>query len=167
MVVLHKLRYYVEPYVLTLEAFDGGTPQLTGSSTLSIAIEDENDHSPQFAATRQTITLREDQSLNTVVYVANATDADHGVNAEIQYSLGAPSRNVHYPNHGQHQDGTSPFRIDRHTGRLYLRRTLDYESEKWHQVTIVAVDQGRQPQTGQMVLEVKVGFGSYPFHEGW
>ncbi|KAL4226126.1 Cadherin EGF LAG seven-pass G-type receptor 2 [Mactra antiquata] len=74
-------------YTLTVLATDSGFMQLTGSATVIIQIEDENDNPPKFPKDEIEVLVPENQKIGTTVAVIEAYDPDEGVNAAIEYSF--------------------------------------------------------------------------------
>ena len=70
-------------YALTVTASDTLFSTL---SALNITVTDENDNSPQFM-TVGVLSITEEQAVGTLVGQVTASDADAGVNAELQYSF--------------------------------------------------------------------------------
>ena len=59
LVLLSQLHLDSGPYTLVLTAYDGGEPAaLTGSTTISVYVEDSNDHEPTFEKDLVTVQVR-------------------------------------------------------------------------------------------------------------
>ena len=56
-------------------------------SNVSITVQDTNDNSPIFSQSEQNITASEGLDVESVIYVARATDLDVGTNSRVVYSL--------------------------------------------------------------------------------
>ena len=76
----------IASYTLTIEATDGGVPQQTGTATITVLVNDLNDNNPVISATYD-MTVAEDTPLRTIVHQIAATDADTGVNDDVQYTI--------------------------------------------------------------------------------
>ncbi len=89
----------------------------TDIARVNIRILESNDESPIFTNLPAEINLREDAGDGAVVFQANATDLDLGVNGEVIYILVE----------GQYSD---KFRIDDETGEIFVNgdRQFDFES---------------------------------------
>ena len=97
---------------VTVKAADQGTPQsLESHCTFWVMINDVNDNEPQFDSPSYSTSVSESSmTVDRRVFAVRATDADHGLNAEIAYSL------VHNP--GEF------FRIEADTGIIYLAKGI-------------------------------------------
>ena len=71
---------------MTVEATDNGVPQQTGTATVTVLVSDLNDNNPVIAATYD-MSVAEDTALRTIVHQIVATDADTGVNDDVQYTI--------------------------------------------------------------------------------
>ena len=117
-------------YEIRVEATDTGTFVRHSATTLvKITVGDINDNHPLFPQTHLDISVKEDAELGAMVAHFPATDIDLGVNGEITYSMS-----------GVDDDGT--FGIDRHTGRIYLMKKLDFESKQTYRLNVTATDNG-------------------------
>ncbi|KAK7922743.1 hypothetical protein WMY93_009645 [Mugilogobius chulae] len=63
---------------LTLTAYDGGSPQRSGTVVIHITVLDANDNAPVFSKGVYKASLLENAPLGTVVVKVSATDADEG-----------------------------------------------------------------------------------------
>ena len=61
-----------------------GWPPLTGTLTLEVVVDDENDNRPQFHEDFYNTIIPEDSPPGTVFAIITATDLDQGVNGEIR-----------------------------------------------------------------------------------
>lgn len=93
---------------VTLKATDSGVPPLTGMTSLSIQVLDENDNNPVFIEGLTEFHVSEDSPLGTIVAQLEATDADAGEHGRITYALD-PSGT-----HGK-------FKIDKDTVRMITK----------------------------------------------
>ena len=123
-----------ESYSLTVVATDA--PGLNTTAEVLVNILDSNDNPPQILAPRGlNFTLSEDTPPGLVIVDSiNATDDDHGLNAEIEFLILSG-------------DETNSFSIDPLTGRISLSAPLDREGGTGGVVTLViaAQDQGIPP----------------------
>ena len=90
-------------------------PSETATTTLTINIDDINDNTPRFVDSRDVVIfVRENTPASTVITRVNATDADIGLNGQIQYII------VNSPL-------TLPFRINGTSGEIRVVGNIDYE----------------------------------------
>ena len=71
-------------YNFPVEAVDGGTPSLTGTAQIRIAVSNINDNHPEFTKDVYTFSVEEDESPGGIVGFVVAIDADGD---DVQYSL--------------------------------------------------------------------------------
>ena len=116
-----------EPRV-TVVASDHGTPSLSSSATVKIAIQDINDNEPIFDQTFYNATLKENESSGTCFIRLTATDPDCGLNSIVTYSI------------GEKENIGSTFAIRPQTGELCLESELDYERQTSYDLTVIAED---------------------------
>ena len=57
--------------MLEVEARDGGTPSLTGTATVTVLVNDKNDHTPSFVDLPGTVDIAEDANLRALVYTVS------------------------------------------------------------------------------------------------
>lgn len=122
------------------------------TSQVHIDIIDDNDNYPVFKNVESNsvsnVMVNENSSNGTVIYKAEAVDADSGNNGYVTYEV------LHFDNEPQF-----PFAIDTYSGDVFLIRPLDYEMlPRNYRVFIRASDWGEpfRRQT-QMMLNVTVG----------
>ena len=97
--------------------------------------QDANDHAPVFDRAAYNATVPEDFPINDVLLTVHASDADHGANAEVVYSL-ASSTATEYGH---------LFAVDPANGALTLRQALDYEMADEYSLLVAASDRGPSP----------------------
>ena len=139
-------REIVDTYMVIIEAVDGGSPSLTGSLLIDIAVEDDNDHSPQFQNDSYVISVREDLLFNATFFMIRATDPDAGDNGRIIYSFAPLTASLY----------GAQFKINPHTGAISLKRKLDYESVKSFHLEVVAADMAPNSRSTLAQVELNV-----------
>uniref|UniRef100_A0A8C6T3M6 Cadherin domain-containing protein n=1 Tax=Neogobius melanostomus TaxID=47308 RepID=A0A8C6T3M6_9GOBI len=72
---------------LVLTAFDGGSPQRSGTVIIHVTVLDANDNAPVFSQTVYKASLPENSPPDTLVITVTATDADEGLHSEIMYEF--------------------------------------------------------------------------------
>jgi len=118
-------------YELLVYAIDGGDPAKSGSIMIDVAVLDANDNNPEFENASYQVTVAEDLSIGTVLLKVRATDRDSGPNGVVRYD---------FSKHTTHEYG-SLFSIQSDTGKIFLQRALDFESEQIHLLSVTASDQ--------------------------
>ena len=138
-------REEVAQYSLIIQAEDSGTPRLSGTTTLNIIVEDENDNSPVFDPSNYFASVNETDEVGTLVRRVHATDKDIGKNQEIIYEF-------HNPN-----SETDQFTIDPNTGEIRTAvRPLTCQSNGQCDLSIVARDQGTPSYSGRAFVYVTI-----------
>ncbi|XP_017570660.1 protocadherin alpha-C2-like isoform X3 [Pygocentrus nattereri] len=117
---------------LILTAMDGGTPALSGSTTINVRVLDSNDNNPVFDSSVYKVKLLENSPKDTLVIKLNATDQDEGTNGEVFYSFSSytPER------------VRQMFSMDTNTGEIRVRSNVDYEDTNSYEMYIQAMDKG-------------------------
>ncbi|XP_074400656.1 protocadherin-15 isoform X2 [Zonotrichia albicollis] len=100
-------------YELIVEATDGAVDPRRSTLTLAIKVLDIDDNSPVFTNASYTVCVPENLPPGTVFLQLEAKDADLG--ADVNYRIRTEEAREH-------------FALDKHTGELSLRKSLDYES---------------------------------------
>ncbi|XP_055081018.1 uncharacterized protein LOC117378036 [Periophthalmus magnuspinnatus] len=114
---------------LVLTAFDGGSPQRSGTVVIHVTVLDANDNAPVFSQTVYKASLPENSPPDTLVITVTATDADEGLNSEITYQF----------DHVSSKD-SNVFSIDSKTGDITVRKEIDYEKTPSYEMQISAKD---------------------------
>ncbi|XP_015248433.1 PREDICTED: protocadherin Fat 4 [Cyprinodon variegatus] len=109
--------------------------RFTSTAQVSVILLDVNDCPPNFTSQKMTY-IQENTPVDTVVFTAQATDADSGPNSYVQYSLSGPFRNK--------------FSIGMIDGGVRLVGELDREELSNYTLTIVATDKGEPPLSSTM-----------------
>ncbi|XP_013793137.2 protocadherin-7-like [Limulus polyphemus] len=106
-------------------AFDGGLPQLSGTSTVMVYVEDINDNPPTFESDNYVVNVPEEREPPYKVFEIIAEDKDSGENAEMKYNIIGGNEN-------------NAFEIDEDSGIVYTADKLNYEDQSEHKLEIVA-----------------------------
>ncbi|XP_049820796.1 fat-like cadherin-related tumor suppressor homolog isoform X5 [Aethina tumida] len=114
-------------YFLNVSVYDLGRPQKSASRVLPITVLDINDNAPKFEKALASFRVTENAMNGTVIFKANATDADEGDNARVTYSL---------------VTDTKDFGVDKVTGELRVSNNLDRERQDTYELRIRATDGG-------------------------
>ena len=127
-------------YNLTVRARDGDNQ--SDYSQLIIHVLDSNNHQPVILGPfNVSWTISEYTSPNfTIIDGINVTDDDHGINAEVRFSI-------------INGDPTGMFEIDEKTGRIVTGQ-LDREVASHITLIIAAIDQGEPPLSDTVTVSI-------------
>ncbi|XP_069388171.1 protocadherin gamma-A12-like [Paralichthys olivaceus] len=114
---------------LLLTALDGGSPQRSGTVVIHVTVLDANDNAPVFSQAVYKASLPENPPPDTVVINVSATDADEGVNGDVNYQIGHVS-----------DDDVKLFSIDPKTGEITVTGVIDFEERSSFEMRIQAKD---------------------------
>uniref|UniRef100_A0A8C5DMZ8 Si:ch73-379j16.2 n=1 Tax=Gouania willdenowi TaxID=441366 RepID=A0A8C5DMZ8_GOUWI len=133
-------------HCLVLTAADGGSPPKSGTLHLNITVLDVNDNRPMFSKDVYTVSLDENAPIGTLVLQINATDLDEGMNSEIEYSFGKTQRKkVH-----------DIFDLDRVTGEITVKGSVDFEETEIYKLDIKVSDKGQPPTMTESRVIIKI-----------
>ncbi|XP_069781342.1 protocadherin Fat 4 isoform X2 [Narcine bancroftii] len=119
------LDYEVQPYyILTVQAEDGGGQFSTVRVYFNVL--DVNDNPPNFIPSSYSTSVMENLLSGTSILTVKATDADDGLNSQLEYSIASG-------------DSLQFFNID-NNGVLCAQRELDRESQSFYNLLIMAHD---------------------------
>ncbi|XP_018548668.1 protocadherin alpha-3-like [Lates calcarifer] len=131
---------------LTLTAIDGGNRQKSGTSQIIVTVLDNNDNPPVFSKSLYKIRIPENLPPGSKVITLNATDADEGLNSEIEYSLRSKG-----------QDHVLDlFQIESETGAILVKGKIDYEENTAFEIRAQASDKGQPPMSAHCKVLVEV-----------
>ncbi|XP_017214534.2 protocadherin gamma-A5-like [Danio rerio] len=139
-------RETTEMHRLLLTAVDGGAPPKSGTLNITVFVLDVNDNRPICSSDTTTITLRENAAMDTVVTIMNASDADSGINGEVEYTYG---RNMK-------PKVLDIFNLDRKSGEIQVKGLIDFEENEIYSLIIRASDKGVPPLNTDCQLIIKV-----------
>ncbi|XP_030595804.1 protocadherin alpha-8-like isoform X21 [Archocentrus centrarchus] len=131
---------------LVVTAVDGGKPPRSGALNVSVIVLDTNDNRPIFSQEIYEIAIPENVLVGTNIFKINATDPDENVNGAIEYSLGKTLKKKVY----------DTFELDKLTGEIIVKGTIDYEENDVYKLDIEASDKGTPPLTGECRVIVKI-----------
>ncbi|XP_045679319.1 protocadherin alpha-3-like [Phyllostomus hastatus] len=146
--VLKKLlnREDTPEHRLLIMAVDGGKPELTGTTQLTITILDVNDNAPEFEKSVYKVRLFENASNGTLAVIVNASDLDEGVNKDIVYSFSTDTS----------ADILSKFHLDPVNGYISVKGNLDFEETKLYEIQVEATDKGMPPMADHCTVLVEI-----------
>ncbi|XP_051935957.1 protocadherin-10 isoform X2 [Hippocampus zosterae] len=119
-------------HAMILTAFDGGSPERSGTALITITVLDANDNVPVFDRSVYRARLVENAPRGTLVLKLNATDLDEGSNGEVTYAFSghAPLR------------VRELFSVDPYTGEVRVKGVVDYEKANVYELYVQARDRG-------------------------
>ncbi|KAJ8674820.1 hypothetical protein QAD02_010606 [Eretmocerus hayati] len=117
------------------------------TQSLQIIVEDTNDNAPVFKPHPASVSVREDASPGVIASL-EATDADEGLNGQVQYQL----------HELDGDDGLFSVSTSRGKAVVRLVSQLDYERKRLYQLRVLAVDRPSHGRvnTGSTTILVKV-----------
>ncbi|XP_030419462.1 protocadherin-23 isoform X5 [Gopherus evgoodei] len=146
LVLLRRLdRERADSHRLLIQAWDGGSPRLSGRLRVEIRVLDENDNAPAFSQREYRARVREDAAPGTAVCRLLATDPDLGANGEVRYLINR-----------RQSDPAAYFAVEERTGLLRVDRPLDREARALHRLIVQARDGGAEPEVGSALVSVAV-----------
>ncbi|XP_073424168.1 protocadherin alpha-13-like isoform X7 [Dendrobates tinctorius] len=131
---------------LTLTAYDGGKPRLSGTTNVVITVEDVNDNAPSFYQPFYQCSVTENAILGSLVIKLNATDLDQGKNGEIKYEFGKQVT----------EEVINIFTLNKETGEIRVKGEVDYETVTMYEIQVDAVDNGDHPMFGHCKVLVTI-----------
>ncbi|XP_041845361.1 protocadherin gamma-C5-like isoform X2 [Melanotaenia boesemani] len=131
---------------ILLTALDGGNPVRSGTTQITISVLDINDNFPVFEKSVYKVSLGEESIKGIVIIKPKATDADEGVNGEIEFSFGSRTA----------ASVLSVFDINSLTGEITLKGELDYETSKSYDIDVTAKDKGSPQMEGHCRVQVDI-----------
>lgn len=96
------------------------------SASVTVHLQDVNDNGPIFDKLNYEFSVSENAEIGTKIADLMATDRDSGKYGKVTYVLKG--------------FGSENFRTEKHTGGLYVKKSLDYENQKSYSLSIVAID---------------------------
>ncbi|XP_036431583.1 protocadherin beta-15-like [Colossoma macropomum] len=133
-----------EEHKLILTAFDGGSPQKSGTVKITVIVIDANDNPPVFSQPVYLVSLSENARKGSTVVIVSATDKDKGPYGEVTYSF-PQSTGV---------ESIDIFTINSDTGEIKLNGLLDYEKSKQYELNVEARDIGGLTDTSKVLVEI-------------
>ncbi|XP_069619845.1 protocadherin alpha-3-like isoform X7 [Ranitomeya imitator] len=131
---------------LTLTAYDGGKPRLSGTTRIVVTVEDFNDNAPVFVQPFYQCSVNENAVKGTLVFKLNATDLDEGRNGEILYKF----TNV------VSGEVSNIFSLNEYTGEIRVNGELDFETTNIFEIQVEAIDNGDLKLVGHCKVLVTV-----------
>uniref|UniRef100_A0A8C2WLE9 Cadherin domain-containing protein n=1 Tax=Cyclopterus lumpus TaxID=8103 RepID=A0A8C2WLE9_CYCLU len=133
-----------EQISLVLTAVDGGEPQMSGTMLIVITVLDANDNAPVFTQPTYKATVHENSPKGTLVDIVSASDADHGSNGKITYSITNTLDNVR-----------KVFEVNEENGDVNLIGNIDFEDSRNYQIHLLASDKGGLTDSCKLIVDVQ------------
>ncbi|KAJ8347820.1 hypothetical protein SKAU_G00264090 [Synaphobranchus kaupii] len=130
-------------YLLTVEAWDGGSPPLGAVTTVTIELMDVNDNAPKFQQDVYNVGVSEDAGIGQSVVQVLAKDRDSHVNGQIVYSIVSGDRG-------------NPFSINSASGVIRVNKELDRETISSYYLVAKAQDTGWPPMSSVVTVNIDV-----------
>ncbi|XP_063784642.1 protocadherin gamma-C5-like isoform X11 [Pseudophryne corroboree] len=131
---------------LILTATDSVEPARSGSCHITIHVLDINDNAPIFNQSVYKISVKENLPVNTVILTLKAVDLDDGANGEIQY---------YFDSHTS-ESAKELFDLNQHSGEIFLKENVDFESLKFAELSVKAVDKGLPKLIGNCLVQIEI-----------
>ncbi|KAG9490967.1 hypothetical protein GDO78_006349 [Eleutherodactylus coqui] len=128
---------------LILTASDGGNPVQTGTALINIIVTDFNDNAPIFTQDVYKVSIRENIPVNSTILQVSASDEDEGVNAQITYSFSTNEKHV-----------IQMFTINLRNGEIKTNTFLDYEENRYYDISVQAEDGGGLAAHAKVLIEI-------------
>lgn len=110
------------------------------SSSVTVYLQDVNDNGPVFEKLNYEFYIKENSEIGTKIANLTATDKDSDTFGKINYVLKG--------------FGSENFRTDKYSGGLYVKKNLDYESQKSYSLSIVAIDGNGWETTANILVYI-------------
>ncbi|XP_037531217.1 protocadherin-10 isoform X2 [Nematolebias whitei] len=117
---------------MVLTAFDGGSPERSGTALITVTVLDANDNVPVFDRSVYRASLVENAPRGTLVLKLNASDLDEGSNGEVTYAFSG-----HAP-----LKVRELFSVDPYMGEIRVKGVVDYEKASVYELYVQAKDRG-------------------------
>lgn len=127
---------------------DLGTVTLSNNASLTITVQDMNDHKPEFETSSYYKIVPENLPVGSNVTEVMAKDLDSGMNAELEYSVDNEFFFV------------ETVKKDAYTyaGIIKVKKNLDFDRNPSHsyEFTVFATDKGSPPKSSSVLVRVPV-----------
>ncbi|XP_062580598.1 protocadherin beta-11-like [Saccostrea cucullata] len=132
-------------HTITIICTDSGSPPLSSNHTFKANIQDSNDNAPMFTSNIYQGSIPENNRKGAQVIQVQATDADDGINAEVEYELVLSNETQHFL-----------LAIDPVSGRVTTGISFDREKVSSFIFRVKAFDKGPEPKSSTATVMVKV-----------
>ncbi|XP_067851877.1 protocadherin-10-like [Heptranchias perlo] len=131
---------------ISISAWDGGSPPLLTSKTISVSVTDINDNAPRFTQSSYNVYLMENNIPGASIFAVTALDSDLDQNAEVSYSI--------LENQILDASASAYVTINSRNGNIYALRSFDYEQLKHFQIKVQAQDDVSPPLSSTAIVNV-------------
>ncbi|XP_029969068.1 protocadherin gamma-A5-like [Salarias fasciatus] len=133
-----------EQISLVLTAVDGGEPQMSGTMLIAITVLDANDNAPVFTQQTYKATVIENSPKGTAVATVTASDADHGPNSKVTYSITNTLDDVR-----------KAFYVNEENGEIIVIGNIDFEESRSFEINVLASDDGGLTDSCKLTVDVQ------------
>ncbi|XP_070557466.1 protocadherin Fat 4-like [Ptychodera flava] len=135
-----------EFYTLVIHAIDGGSPRLTGTTTVYVRVTGINDNDPVFSPVVQSTSVNEDTAIGTSIYSILATDPDRHQDGSLYYKIVSGNDD-------------NMFGVNSANGKIYVANNLDRELLDTYSLVVEVNDLATDPAerrtaTGTVVITI-------------
>ncbi|XP_046581094.1 protocadherin Fat 4-like [Haliotis rubra] len=133
-------------YTLTVIVTDGGVPELTGTTYVTVTVTAVNQHTPVMntPSPASTVTQPESVGVGTSIATVTATDNDVGSDGTLTYAI-------------SNGNTGSAFFIDPTLGEIRTQATLDFDAgTQQYLLEVTATDGGATPLVGTTTVTVDI-----------
>ncbi|XP_013413109.1 protocadherin-1 [Lingula anatina] len=129
-------------YNVTVNCWDEGSPPLRSSASFLAIVLDENDNDPVFSHQIYGAQIEENNAVGALLVTVNATDADIGNNALINFQLSSGAGGL--------------VTLDPSTGEIRAKKQFDRETTPSFEFHVIAADSGSSANTATATVSVTV-----------
>ncbi|XP_064628041.1 protocadherin Fat 4-like [Lineus longissimus] len=129
-------------YEMLVFAEDHGMPPLRSNVSLTIFVNNTNKNVPMFSEFSYEALIPENSTNGTFVLQVNATDNDDGKAGSVRLNI--------LKGNDQKMFKMNP------DGSIYLIKGLDFEKEKYYELTIEAKDEGGDPLSSTAIVRITI-----------
>uniref|UniRef100_A0A0A9XXM0 Cadherin-87A n=1 Tax=Lygus hesperus TaxID=30085 RepID=A0A0A9XXM0_LYGHE len=143
IVVSSKLDYDLRnSYLIHIISVDGGTPALTGTTTLNVKVGNTNDKIPFFSPSTQRAEVKEDAQVGDVVHTLVAKDLDVDDIEALNFAASEPITAVDKNGKEVLDDMSFKdfFSVDRTTGVVKVAKPLQRDTAAIVRITVLVTD---------------------------
>ena len=133
-------------YQMKVVAYDGGEPRRSGSVLVDITVLDTNDNKPEFENATYEVSINENIPIGKTIVKVKAIDQDSGLNGEVSYRFSAHTL----------QNYADLFKINKHTGEVFIVGSVDYEIGSIYLLSVEAHDKGADSMPAEATVVVRV-----------